>query len=418
MLKFSIKALALIAFIFTSCLKNQRIVNDEINLSVIPQLNEIIVYKKHFVLNNDTKIIVSNTTQTQVAKTFIEQLQNDFDIKCELVSELNPNSIHLIEDKTIKNQGYVLDSYKNKVVIKASSSQGYYYGLQTLLQTRIAELDDEIHLNLTSIKDASKFEWRGVMLDLSRHFFGVESIKSLIDEMAILKMNRLHLHLTDDSGWRIEIKQYPKLHNIGSKGDRTNPDGPHQYLTAKDAQLLTQYAKDRQIVIVPEIDIPGHSAAIEKAYPEFGGGHNTLNVANEDAIKMVKTVIKELSELFDTPYVHFGGDEVRKHKWFERKDMQQKMRELGLENQKQLEGWFDREVANFISNENLTPVAWDEACDYEVNKNTIIQWWRCLKPKVLKHALNNNYQSFYHPQILYILTILRPKVKVVPTGEV
>ena len=392
MLKFSIKALALIAFIFTSCLKNQRIVNDEINLSVIPQPNEIIVYKKHFVLNNDTKIIVSNTTQTQIAKTFIEQLQNDFDIKCELVSELNPNSIHLIEDKTIKSEGYVLDSYKNKVVIKASSSQGYYYGLQTLLQTRLTELENEIHLNLVHVKDDPKFKWRGVMLDLSRHFFGVESIKRLIDEMAILKMNRLHLHLTDDSGWRIEIKQYPKLHTIGSKGDRSNPDGPHQYLTAKDAQLLAQYAKDRQIVIVPEIDIPGHSAAIEKAYPEFGGGHNTLNVANEDAIKMVKTVIKELSDLFDTPYVHFGGDEVRKHKWFERTDMQQKMRELGLENQKQLEGWFDREVANFISNENLTPVAWDEASDFEVNKNTIIQWWRCLKPKVLKHALNNNYQ--------------------------
>ena len=154
MFKFSIKALALIAIIFTSCSKKQRIVNDEINLSVIPQPNEIIVYKKHFVLNNDTKIIVSNTTQTQVAKTFIEQLQNDFDIKCELVSELNSNSIHLIEDRTIKNQGYILDSYNNKVIIKASSSQGYYYGLQTLLQTRIAELDDEIHLNLTSIKDA------------------------------------------------------------------------------------------------------------------------------------------------------------------------------------------------------------------------------------------------------------------------
>ena len=168
-------------------------------------------------------------------------------------------------------------------------------------------------------------------------------------------MNRLHLHLTDDSGWRIEIKQYPKLHTIGSKGDRSNPDGPHQYLTAKDAELLAQYAKDRQIVIVPEIDIPGHSAAIERAYPEFGGGHNTLNVANEDAFEMVKTVIKELSDLFDTPYVHFGGDEVRKHKWYERTDMQQKMRALGLENQKQLEGWFDREVANFISNEKLTP---------------------------------------------------------------
>ncbi|MGB2232910.1 MAG: beta-N-acetylhexosaminidase [Flavobacteriaceae bacterium] len=399
MLKYSIKVLALFTIIFTSCEKKQRTINNEIKLSVIPHPNDLIIYDNHFALNNDTKIVASNATQTQVAERFIKQLYSDFGINCN-VSSNNTNSentIALIEDKTIQNEGYILDSYINKVLIKASTSAGYYYGLQTLLQTRIAELDNEIHLNLTHIKDAPKFEWRGVMLDLSRHFFGVESIKTLVDEMAVLKMNRLHLHLTDDSGWRIEIKQYPKLHTIASKGDRSNPDGPHEYLTVKDAQLLAQYAKDRQIVIVPEIDIPGHSAAVERAYPEFGGGHNTLNIANEDAFEMVKTVIKELSELFDTPYVHFGGDEVRKHKWFERTDMQQKMRELGLENQKQLEGWFDREVANFIRNENLTPVAWDEASDFEVNKKTIIQWWRCLKPKVLRHALNKNYQVILSP---------------------
>lgn len=397
MLKFSIKALALVAIIFTSCSKKQRIVNNEIKLSVIPHPNELTVYDNHFILNNDTKIVALSTTQKQVSKTFIEQLKSDFDIKCKLVSEKNSNSIYLIEDKTIKKEGYILDSYKNKVVIKASSSQGYYYGLQTLLQTRVSELENEIHLNLVHVNDEPKFMWRGVMLDLSRHFFGVESIKTLIDEMAILKMNRLHLHLTDDSGWRIEIKQYPKLHTIGSKGDRTNPDGPHQYLTAKDAQILTQYAKDKQIVIVPEIDIPGHSAAIERAYPEFSGGNNTINVANDNAVTMVKTVIKELSYLFDTPYVHYGGDEVRKHKWFAREDMQEKMQELGLKNQKQLEGWFDQQIADFIANENLTPVAWDEASDFGVNKNTIIQWWRCLKPKVLKDAIEDNYKVILSP---------------------
>ena len=253
MLKCSIKVLTLFTIIFTSCEEKQRTINNEIKLSVIPQPNELIIYDNHFVLNNDTKIIVSNANQTQVSETFIKQLNSYFGINCNVSSKItnSENTITLIEDKTIQNEGYILDSYIDKVLIKASTSTGYYYGLQTLLQTRIAELDNEIHLNLTHIKDAPKLKWRGIMLDLSRHFFGVESIKALIDEMALLKMNRLHLHLTDDSGWRIEIKQYPKLHTIGSKGDRTNPDGPHKYLTAKDAEFLTKYAKEKQIVIIP-----------------------------------------------------------------------------------------------------------------------------------------------------------------------
>ena len=185
MLKYSIKVLALFTIIFTSCEKKQRTINNEIKLSVIPHPNDLIIYDNHFALNNDTKIVASNTTQTQVAERFIKQLYSDFGINCN-VSSNNTNSentIALIEDKTIQNEGYILDSYIDKVLIKASTSAGYYYGLQTLLQTRIAELDNEIHLNLTHIKDAPKFEWRGVMLDLSRHFFGVESIKTLVDEI-------------------------------------------------------------------------------------------------------------------------------------------------------------------------------------------------------------------------------------------
>lgn len=374
----------------------------DVVLPIIPQPNDVRVYEGAFTLDSSTQIVISTEEQKSTAIWFTKELKKLYGLSCQTVaSSEEEKTIVLKHDDSLEDEAYTLDIYNNKVSIKASSEAGYFYAFQTLFQLApVSEKEGEVsklELSQVSIADQPRYKWRGLMLDISRHFFGPSSIKQLIDQMAVQKMNRLHLHLTDDPGWRIEIKEYPKLHEIGSLGDMSNPNGPAMYLTEEEAIDITAYANERQIMIIPEVDIPGHSGAIERAYPEFSGGNNTLNVANEDAVKMIETVILRLSEIFNTRYVHYGSDEVRKHNWDDRPDMHAKMKELGLKNQHELEGWFDRRMADFIVRSGLNPVAWDEACDFGVNKNTIIQWWRCLQPETLDSAAKNGYQIIISP---------------------
>ncbi|MBK3518894.1 beta-N-acetylhexosaminidase [Carboxylicivirga marina] len=390
------------SLIMNSCNPATRTEKADAVLPVIPLPDKTIAYEGSFVLDASTQIITSSEEQKKVALWFTKELQKQYDLTCQIVSSSEKeNSILLKYDELLDDEAYALDIYENNISIKASSEAGYFYAFQSLLQlapvTKEKVEVSEVKISQVSITDKPTYQWRGLMLDISRHFFGPSSIKQLIDQMAAQKMNRLHLHLTDDPGWRIEIKEYPKLHEIGSRGDRSNTNGPCMYLSEKEAREITAYANERQIMIIPEVDIPGHSGAIERAYPEFSGGNNTLNVANEEAVKMIETVIIRLSELFNTPYVHYGGDEVRKHNWNGRADMRAKMNELGLKNQHELEGWFDRRMANFIVESGLKPIAWDEACGFDVNKNTIIQWWRCRHPKVLRSATKKDYQVIISP---------------------
>ena len=385
-----------------SCKPEIRKEKADVVLPIIPQPNDVRVYEGFFSLDSLTQIVISTKDHGNIAFWFNKELQKKYGLSCHITtSSEKENTIVLKFDDSLKDEAYTLDIYDNKVSIKASSEAGFFYAFQTILQLAPVNRKEgkvsKIELSQLSIVDQPRYKWRGFLLDLSRHFFGPASIKRLIDQMAMQKMNRLHLHLTDNTGWRIEIKEYPKLHEIGSHGDRSNPNGPAIYLTEQEARDITTYANERQIIIIPEVETPGHSGAIEKAYPAFSGGNNTLNVANEDAVKMIETVILRLSDIFNTRYVHFGGDEVRGHNWDVRPDMVAKMKELGLKDQHELEGWFDRRMADFIVKSGLKPVAWDEAFDFGVNKNTIIQWWRCLQPEVLDSAAKNGYQIIISP---------------------
>lgn len=402
LLHFKVFFYCILLLALISCKQAIRKEKADVVLPIIPQPNDVRVYEGSFSLDSLTQIVISTEDQNNVAIWFTKELQKVYGLSCHIVtSSEKEKTIVLKYDDSLEDEAYTLDIYDNKVSIKASSKAGYFYAFQTIFQLApVSEKEGEVsklELSQVSIADQPSYKWRGLMLDISRHFFGPSSIKKLIDQMAMQKMNRLHLHLSDDSGWRIEIKEYPKLHEIGSHGDRSNPIGPAMYLSEEEALDIAAYANERQIMIIPEVDIPGHSGAIEKAYPVFSGGNNTLNVANEDAVKMIKTVILRLSQIFNTRYVHFGSDEVRRHNWNERPEMRAKMKELGLKNQHELEGWFDRRMADFIVRSGLKPVAWDEACDFVVNKNTIIQWWRCLHPEALDSAAKNGYQIIISP---------------------
>ncbi len=374
----------------------------DVVLPVIPQPREVHVYQGSFVLDSTVRLVFSSKEQHKVAGWFIRELQKSVGISCRIATSAKAKkTIILIRDASLANEAYLLDINQSWISIKASSESGYFYAFQTILQ--LAPVSEnkitgtEIKFNQLTIADEPRFKWRGALLDISRHFFGPVSIKQLIDQMAAQKMNRLHLHLSDDPGWRIEIKEYPRLHEIGSIGDRTNPDGPAMYLTEKEARDITGYANERQIMIVPEVDIPGHSGAIARAYPEFSGGNNTLNIANEDAVKMIEIVILRLSDIFNTRYIHFGSDEVRQHNWDGRPDMRARMNELKLKNQHEFEGWFDRKMADFIVRSGLNPVAWDEASDFGVNKKTTMQWWRGEYPEVLYSVAEQGYDIILSP---------------------
>lgn len=400
--------LSLMLPLLVTCNPSVRKEITDVVLPIIPQPKEIHVYDGSFVLDAKTQLVFSTEEQGKVANWFNKKLQNVFGISCAFgTAKEVENSIVLIQVDSLAREAYLLDINDSSIAIKASSEAGYFYAFQTILQ--LAPLSEEkktrsdLKFNQVTIADEPRFKWRGAMLDISRHFFGPESIKQLIDQMAAHKMNRLHLHLTDDTGWRIEINEYPKLIEIGSLGDKTNPNGPSMYLSEEEARAITAYANERQIMIIPEVDIPGHSGAIERSYPEFSGGNNTLNIANEDAIKMIETVILRLSDIFNTPYVHFGSDEVRQHNWEGQPDMRARMEELKLKDQHEFEGWFDRRMADFIVKSGLNPVAWDEASDFGVNKATTLQWWRGEHPDVLHTAAERGYDVILSPvDFLYL----------------
>ena len=275
-----------------------------------------------------------------VFESFKKELQEATGIKVSSTQKEAKARIILDLNPQLPAEAYKLNVSKEQVRIEASRPAGFYYALQTLKQLMprnvmagVATSDhSQWSLPSVEIEDAPRFEWRGFMLDEGRHFFGKDEIKRVIDMMAIYKMNRFHWHLTEDQGWRIEIKKYPKLTETGAwrnskvlaYGD-VKPDGERYggFYTQKDIKEIVAYAKKKFIEIIPEIDIPGHSQAAVAAYPEFlacdpenkhevwlqqGISTDVINVANPKAMQFAKEVIDELTELFPFNYIHLGGD--------------------------------------------------------------------------------------------------------------
>ncbi|HEU4850756.1 MAG TPA: beta-N-acetylhexosaminidase [Telluria sp.] len=309
--------------------------------------------------------------------------------------------------------GAVAGAYRMKVresavTIYAAEATGAFNATQTLLQmlppgdaARRTTTAAPVAIPALDIADAPRFAWRGLTLDLARHFFEVETIRNVIDSMAAYKLNVLHLHLTDDTGWRIPIKGYPKLTTIGARGDRTNPEGPARFYTAEQMRLLVRYAAERHIVIVPEIEMPGHGGAAARAYPEFFAGWNTWNPANPDTYRFIDAVFTEVTQMFPGPYLHFGGDEVNPHGWSLSPQVVAMARALDPSsaepNFKAVEAEFARRVVQIIRKHKRTPMGWDEVISAGLNADVIVQWWRLDKPEVMRKALDQGQSVVLSP---------------------
>ena len=291
------------------------------------------------------------------------------------------------------DEGYLLNIGAEGVDIKATTAAGLYYGLQTLRQI----CDEREAIAACQICDAPRFEYRGILIDVSRHYRSVEFLKRQIDAMAELKMNRLHLHLTDAAGWRIEVESYPRLCNYAAwrtpatwkgwwYGDRAfveqGSEGAYGgYLTKAEARELVAYAADRYMTIIPEIEMPGHSDEVIAAYPELGctqrpERQGDLCIGKEATFEMMQAILDEIIEIFPSEYIHIGGDEASKSSWRECEDCKRRMQEEGLESVDELQSYMIHRIEKYLNARGRQIIGWDEILEGGLAPNATVMSWR------------------------------------------
>ena len=393
--------------------------------AIIPNPVSYIAEKGNFVVTPTTKVVLKNSNSElfQVADLFF----SSFVIKGLKVVQSKPNansknieiSLNSIADESIGKEGYSLKVRQNKVELKANNVIGVFYALQSLDQLFDfnAKSNGNVVLPACTITDFPRFGWRGLMLDVSRHFFSTSDVKKYIDWMSKYKFNVLHWHLSDDNGWRIEIKALPKLTEIGawrverfgafgnreapSEGEATAYGG---YYTQEEIKDILHYAAERQITIVPEIDIPGHSMALLAAYPElstlkepkmvnpgssFADWHgdgtftmkieNSLNPSDEKVYAILGTIFGEVAALFPGQYIHIGGDECYHGFWEKDPNCVALMQKENLKDAKELQSYFIKRVVNIITSKGKKAIGWDEILYGGLADGAAIMSWRGTK---------------------------------------
>tara|TARA_S200000501_G_scaffold243375_1_gene227885 strand:+ start:3554 stop:5350 length:1797 start_codon:yes stop_codon:yes gene_type:complete len=314
---------------------------------------------------------------------------NDFDedVQSQEISKSNELPLNEFNSTNLTTKGY-----------KNINETAHFYGREEVQTKQI----DIYKIRPIIIEDYPRFAYRGMMLDVSRHFMPVKFIKKFIDIIAMHKMNKFHWHLTDDQGWRIEIKKYPKLTEIGSIRSETlkghyrfagnNPkyDGiPHQgFYTQEEIKEIVQYASERYIEIIPEVDMPGHTSALIASYPEFGtskkkvevkriwGVHEEILKPTEKTFSFIKDLIMELKVMFPSEYFHIGGDEAKKTQWENSSEIQELMKNLGIEDVDSLQSYFTGRVERILSENGKKLIGWDEIIEGGLNENAIVMSWR------------------------------------------
>ncbi|WP_316815925.1 beta-N-acetylhexosaminidase [Pedobacter nyackensis] len=425
-----ISALALSCILFTETTTAQ------LN-GIIPQPVQIkfATTEGHFILDPQTLLLADSLINP--ANFLNEYLLNYYGFNLKKNSKGTKHGISLSIDKHIntKEGQYTLSVNKQDVKITGNSAQAVFYGVQSLIQLLPAEKTSAKSLKLPAVNivDYPRFAYRGMHLDVSRHFFDVAFIKKYIDYLALHKLNNFHWHLTDDQGWRIEIKKHPKLTAISAWRNGTiiglypgtGNDGQRYggYYTQEDVKEVIRYAADRYINVIPEIDVPAHSMAVLAAYPEFGteptkkyevaqtwGIFNRLNNVlqpTEQTFKFLEEVLTEVITLFPSPYIHIGGDEASKIWWKKSSVSQKIMKDNNLKDESALQSYFIHRIEKIVNSKGKTIIGWDEILDGGLAPNAIVMSWRGEKGGISaakqKHKVimtPENMMYFNHSQFL------------------
>lgn len=398
------------------------LVNMTLYAQIIPAPENLKVNKGHFVLDAATGITLNGLEPSESSKLtnyLIDKVETETGVRISSKKEGTKNILFEVlrhPSKNLGEEGYLLNISATEIHIAANSNTGLFYGVQSLLQYIIANNNQTpIQLPNLSISDKPNVAWRGMMMDVSRHFFNVNAIKELLDLMAFYKLNVFHWHLADNEGWRLEIKKYPKLTDVGAwrteipgsviyKQDSTYAkklDGkPYQYggfYTQEQVKDIVAYAKDRNIMVVPEIDVPGHSGAALSAYPEFSCEKHVQETPNstlwngvvdplkvnlnycagqETTFEFLEDVFTEVMALFPSKYIHVGGDEVDKSYWEKCGACQKRMTDEGLEDENELQSYFIKRIAKFLEKNDRKLIGWDEILEGGAPVNATVMSWR------------------------------------------
>ena len=419
-------------------------------ISIIPKPVSLIqsVATAPFILDKSLNIIAPDSLRSS-ANLFVDYIKQYYGIQ-PIGAKLNKKPPSLLTLNVVKNfdsnpEKYKLICDKNGIQIISSSAKGIFYGIQTLIQLLPTIKSASLTIPAVTIIDYPRFEYRGMHLDVSRHFFDVAFVKKYIDYLALHKMNYFHWHLTDDHGWRIEIKKYPKLTSIGAwrngsiislwpgkgneaikyqvlpnevritpidasiKTDRIKHGG---YYTQEEIKDVIAYAAKRYITIIPEIEMPAHSMAALAAYPELGtepnkkyevaqtwgmmNKYNNVLAPTDKTFKFLENVLSEVMELFPSPYIHIGGDEASKIWWRSSAETQQMMKANHLKDESALQSYFINRIEKFVNSKGKTIIGWDEILDGGLAPNAVVMSWRGEKGGI--SAAKENHKVIMTPE--------------------
>ena len=385
--------------LFASCESPTKQMPYNQGINVIPKPLSLVQNEGSFKVTKSTKFYASTPEAKTIATFFASKIESStgYDLAIS-EEEVSSNAIALLIDNSLEvnDEGYTLDATDKQVSIKAKTAKGLFYGMQTLMQLLPAEIESTTVVNgiawtlpCVTIKDEPRFAYRGIMLDPCRHFIPVENIKKQLDVLALFKINQFHWHLTEDQGWRIEIKKYPKLTEIGSKrvdGEGTEYSG---FYTQEQIKEVVAYASERFINVIPEIELPGHALAAISAYPELSCKGDSLSpriiwgveedvycAGKEETFKFLEDVISEVVTLFPGEYFHIGGDECPKVRWEKCPLCQKRMRENKLKNEHELQSYFVQRIEKVLASHGKKMIGWDEILEGGLAPSATVMSWR------------------------------------------
>lgn len=388
---------------------------------IVPQPVSIEMHQGNFHFNSATNVIAENGAEHEVRMLnfYLKKLYGfTLPARAKISSTNGSNIIFKLVNNNERKDAYHLDVTANKIIISSSSNQGLFYGLQTLLQllpeTKTQAVSEGFLIPQLSINDYPRFQYRGMHLDVGRHFFDVDFVKKYIDYLAYFKYNTFHWHLTEDQGWRIEIKKYPLLTSVGAYRNGTvighypgtGNDSIHYggFYTQEQIKDVVKYAKDRFITIIPEIEMPGHASAAIAAYPQLScfpdsstkisprtpwagsrdgkqvqqtwGVFDDIFVPSEYTFKFLENVLDEVMQLFPSKYIHIGGDEAPKTYWKESAFCQKLIKEKNLKDEHGLQSYFIQRIEKYVNSKGRSIIGWDEILEGGLAPNATVMSWR------------------------------------------
>ena len=417
-------------------------------ISLVPRPSQLAPGNGDYVFSAQTVFAVENKEQAEVANELIGQFTRSARFTPGLKVGGKKGDIRFVTDASLKDEAYSLNVSSNEILIKAADCRGFFYALQTIRQllppaienSNVTDEDVDWKIPAVAITDEPRFSYRGLMLDVARFFMPKENLLRIIDCMAMLKINKLHFHLTDDNGWRIEIKKYPRLTEIGAwRADRTDVPFPLRrnarpgeptpiggFYTQEDIKEIVAYAAKHQIEVIPEIEMPAHCTAALASYPQFAcpvvnkfisvlpgmgedNGGMVFCAGNDSVFTFFRDVIDEVAALFPSRYIHLGGDEAAKAYWKKCPLCQARIKKEHLAHEEELQSYFMNRVAGYVRSKGKEIIGWDELTNSKLPEGAIICGWRGFGQAALKAAAQGHLFIMTPARVMYLIRYQGPQ---------